>query len=85
LVNSEADTQPTVVNYSMGGTATAGVNYSTANVTGQITIPAGSRGVMLPVSTLPIPGGNKTAVVTVVPGDGYTPGRMSAVVKILGR
>ena len=88
IVTSDVDTsQPTIVNYSFGGTATAGVNYSTASVSGQVTIPAGSRGASLAVTTLPVQGGNgnKTAVVTVLPGNNYTPGRTAAVVKILGR
>lgn len=86
LVASQVDTaQPTVVNYALGGTAAAGVNYSMAGVTGNMTIPAGGRGVLFSVDTLQVSGatGNKTAVVSVLPGTGYVPGRGTAVVRIV--
>lgn len=87
VISSDVDTtQPTVVNYSLGGTATAGVNYAAASITGQVTIPAGSRVATLALPTLLAQGGNnKTAVVTVLPGDNYTPARSTAVVRIVNR
>jgi hypothetical protein len=74
------------VNYALSGTAKGGLNYSMSGVTGQITIPVGSRNAMLTLTTLSVPGdpGNKTATVTIMPGPGYTPGRATATVKILG-
>jgi Big-like domain-containing protein/fibronectin type III domain protein len=87
VVASDVDpAQSTIVKYSMGGTATAGVNYSTAGVTGQVTIPAGKLGAFVSVTTLPTKGANRTALLTVLPGNNYQPGRAStAAVKILGR
>jgi len=85
LVADDVVTQSTAVNYSLTGTAVAGVNYSTTGLTGQVTIPAGSRGVPLLIKTLPTRNGNKTIIVTVLPGDGYTPGRITACVKIMSR
>jgi hypothetical protein len=76
--------QPIQVNYSLGGTATGGLDYSMAGMTGQVTIPAGERGVMLPMATLSNPSrGRKTAIVTLMPGTGYIPGRATAAVRIL--
>jgi hypothetical protein len=86
LVASEVDSaQDMVVNYSLTGTAAAGVNYSLAGVSGKVTIPKGRRGVLLPVSTLALPGGAKatTAVMTVLPGTGYVPARNTAIVRIV--
>jgi hypothetical protein len=81
LVASEAPNQPMVVNYSVSGTATAGVDY--AATTGKITIPAGARSIAMPLQTKSS-SGRKTVVLTVMPGNGYTPGRANAVVRILG-
>jgi chitodextrinase len=86
MVTSQADAaHDMVVNYSMTGTAAAGVNYSLSGISGQLTIPAGRRGALLPVSTLAVPGANKatTAVVTVLPGTGYIPAHNTAVVRIV--
>ena len=87
MVASEVSwTEPTVVNYSMSGTATSGVDYATPNTTGQVTIPAGARATLLSVQTLKgQPAGGKTAVIGVLPGDGYAPGRANAVVRILNQ
>jgi hypothetical protein len=83
LVSSEVDAaQPMVVNYSLGGTAAAGVDYA-ATATGQITIPAGARQVAMPLQTMTAASGRKTLVLTIMPGNGYTPGRANAVVRIL--
>jgi hypothetical protein len=81
LVASAAADQPMTVNYSVSGTATAGVDYAAA--TGQVTIPAGARSIAMPVQTNS-GSGRKTMVLTVMPGNGYTPGRVNAVVRILG-
>ena len=81
LIASGASTQPMVVNYSVTGTATAGVDYAAA--TGQITMPAGARSVSMPLQTTTT-SGRKTLVLTVTPGNGYSPGRLNAVVRILG-
>jgi hypothetical protein len=66
---------PMVVNYSMGGTATAGTNYSMTGLTGQVTIPSGARGVNLDVDTLAGAGsGRRTIVVTAQSGTNYALG-----------
>jgi hypothetical protein len=86
MVASEMNpTQDTVVNYSLSGTATGGLNYSMTGMTGQATIRSGKRSVLVPMQTLtlPSPTGGKTAIVTLLPGTGYVPGRANAVVKIV--
>jgi len=86
IVCSQADpAQPTMVNYSLGGTATAGVHYSMDNITFQAMIPPGGRGAIVPLETMPMMNGRKTIALTIMPGIGYTPGRGSAVVKIISR
>lgn len=79
-------TQDTVVNYSLTGSATGGVNYSMTGMNGQATIPAGKRSVLLPMQTLKVAGsnGNSNVAMGVLPGNGYVPGRGVAVVRILG-
>jgi hypothetical protein len=87
ITASEVNTvQPTVVNYALGGTATAGVDYSMSAVPTQITIPTGGRSAIFSLTTMSSANGSnrKTAILTVMPGTGYTPGRASAVVKIVG-
>ena len=87
LIMSQPDpANPMVVNYSLGGTATGGVDYLTTGLTGQITIPARARGALVSLSTKAVPGatGHKTAVLTVMPGTGYNAGRGNAVIRILG-
>jgi hypothetical protein len=77
--------QNTVVNYSLGGSATGNVNYSMSGMTGQVTIPTGQRSVLMPMQTIAVPGGgNKNVSVSIVPGTGYVPGRGTAVVRIVG-
>lgn len=87
LVNTQVNpSQPTVVKYAIGGNATAGVDYVAPNSVGQITIPAGARGVSMPLQTMTSTNGTrKTVVLTVLPGNGYTPGRATAVVRVIGR
>jgi len=82
LVASQIDpNQPTVVNYSLTGSATAGVDYTASS--GQVTIPAGARSVGMPLQTMAT-GAHKTLVLTVKPGNGYAPGRANAIIRILG-
>jgi chitodextrinase len=86
IVASQVDrTQDTIVNYSLTGTAAAGVNYSQAGLSGNVKIPAGNRAVLLPLPTMTVPGASKatTAVVTVLPGTGYVATRATAVVRIV--
>ncbi|MHC1744877.1 MAG: Calx-beta domain-containing protein [Syntrophobacteraceae bacterium] len=65
---------PLTVKYSMGGTATNGVDYS--KMSGSLTIPAGS--VNAPVMIKPrndkVYEGNETVVVTLLPSSSYTLG-----------
>ena len=77
--------QPMAVNYSLKGSATGGVDYSMTNVSGQITIPAGNRAALLSLTTIKAKGatGSKTAIMSVMPGTGYNPGRGEAVIKIV--
>jgi len=77
----------TLVNYALGGTATPGIQYTMAGVTSQVMIPRGRRSALVDVQTLSVPAGTSTttAVMTVLPGNGYIPARGTAVVKIIGR
>ena len=87
VVSTQASATDTVVNYSLGGNATGGVNYSMAGMNGQITIPAGQRGALMAMQTLPAATGSAArcrVTMSVAPGNGYTPGRGNAVVRILG-
>lgn len=43
---------PLTVNYTMGGTATAGTDYTNTNLTGSVVIPAGSAGVDVGFNTI---------------------------------
>ena len=86
VVASEVNwSEPTTVNYTLAGTATGGVDY--ANMSGQVTIPVGVRAVLMPVQTFSVPNSasGKTAVMNVLPGEGYAPGRANAVVRIMNR
>jgi hypothetical protein len=85
VVATQTPTQDLVVNYAMGGTATAGVQYSMTGMGGHATVPQGKRSVLVQMQTLSIPGakGGKTAVMTVLPGTGYVAGRGNAVVRIM--
>jgi hypothetical protein len=69
--------QPVTVNYTLGGTATPGTDY-TAPTTGTLTIPAGQSSGTIPVS---VPAANsnqpkpaQSIVLTVQPGSGYSLG-----------
>ncbi|HJT79717.1 MAG TPA: Ig-like domain-containing protein [Chthoniobacterales bacterium] len=84
LITTQASPTNTVVNYSLGGNATSGVNYSMKGMTGQVTIPSGKRSALMAMHTLNGPG-NRKVTVSVAPGNGYTPGRGNAVVRIIGR
>src|SRR4051812_1530169 len=48
--------QDLVVNYALGGTATAGVQYSMAGMSGQATVPHGKRSVLVQMQTIAVPG-----------------------------
>ncbi|MEY2539352.1 MAG: hypothetical protein QOG67_3092 [Verrucomicrobiota bacterium] len=78
--------QPTTVNYTMGGTAASGVDYMPTGPAGQITIPMGSRSAMVVLQTVrhASPTQNRTATVTLVPTANYTVGQKKAVVVIVG-
>jgi Bacterial Ig domain/Fibronectin type III domain len=77
-------TQPMVVNYSMGGTAVGGVDYSASDVPGQITIPVGARGTTLSFRTM-AGNGRKTAVVTLQSGSDYDAIGPKATIVIVSR
>jgi len=87
LLAAEAPSQSMVVNYALTGTAAPGVDYTMPSVAGQITIPAGARGAMMPLQTKHSGvGGGKTLTLSILPGNGYGTGRRSsATVRILGR
>jgi hypothetical protein len=87
IVASKVDTtQGTVVNYGLGGTAVSGVDYDSSNLTGQITIPAGSRSALLQLNTMKT-GSTKrrTATTSILAGGNYRPAQAKAIVIITGR
>lgn len=87
ITAADVQDQSITVNYSLGGTALGGVNYSMLGLSGHVTILAGTKAATLTLSTIAVPGatGSKTAIVTLMPGPGYTPARSTATVKILSR
>lgn len=87
VVTTEVSQTDTEVNYSLGGNAAGGVNYAMNKMTGHVKIPSGKRSVLMGMQTLKVPGhtANRTVTVSVAPGNGYTPGRGAAVVRIIGR
>ena len=66
------------VNYTLGGTASNGVDY--AALSGSITIPAGATTNSLVITALPdsVGEGNETIVLTLAPGTGYGIGAQSS-------
>ncbi len=72
---SGASTIDTVVNFILGGTATAGSDYNAPNPL-SITIPAGATSALLPVATLTdaVFEGDETVTVTLQAGTGYSVG-----------
>jgi len=78
--------QPTTVNYTIGGTAASGVDYMPTVPVGQITIPMGSRSAMVVLQTVrhTTHTQNRTATVTLVPTSDYSVGQKKAVVVIVG-
>ncbi len=68
--------KPLTVNFTLGGTATAGADY-TSNVTNSIVIPAGRREVwveLTPIADSDDAEPPETIIVTVQPGTGYSVG-----------
>ena len=61
---------PLTVNYTMGGTATAGVDYTNANLTGSVVIPAGLAGVDISFNTISdsIFEGTESVILQLAPG-----------------
>lgn len=68
-------TQPLIVNYLVGGTATPGSDYTP--LSGVVTIPAGQTTATVPLQVLPNSGTTakpaKDITITLKPGNGYTP------------
>ncbi len=88
IVASSPDrSQTTVVNYTVGGTATSGVDFMQGDLSGQAVIPAGARSANLIVNTLRVPGATtrQSLMITLLPGSGYTLGQQTANVTIVGR
>ena len=52
LSRTGSTTNPLTVTYTMGGTATAGVDYTSTNLTGSVVIPAGIAGVDVSFNTI---------------------------------
>ena len=76
-------TQPTVVNFVMGGTAISGTNYSMAQ-TGQVTIPAGSKSATVSLKTIAVPrSGKKIVTISILPSQDYLISVRSAYFKII--
>ncbi len=72
-VNRTGDTAAALpVNLGVGGGAAGGVDYKP--LPGQVTIPAGSAGTSLKVKPLPTVRPGTKVKLTLLPGDGYTPG-----------
>ena len=73
--------QPLTVNFSLGGTATLGVDYQTSIIGNSVSFAAGQREVFIEVS--PVTDSDdgesgETVVLTVMPGSGYVVGPASA-------
>jgi hypothetical protein len=79
--------QPTLIRYGLGGTATAGVDYTPSGATGQVIIPAGSRSTWVRLNTLPHPlfPSNKTVTLTILPGNNYNVLPRTAIITIVNR
>ena len=69
---STTATSPVTVNYSMGGNAVLGSNYSLSGTPGQITIPAGATSGSETLTVLSALRRSKSATMNLQPGSGYT-------------
>jgi chitodextrinase len=76
-----------ILDYAMSGSASEGVNYALDDSTHQVVIPAGARSAIITMRTMPTPGvrGRTVAVMTIIPGAGYTAVHDSAGVRIISR
>lgn len=66
----------TTLNYTVGGTATAGSEFTVAN---SVSLPAGATSVTIPVTIIDDSAGedHETVILTLLPGTGYKPGGRS--------
>jgi hypothetical protein len=75
VTRSGDTTKPLTVAYTVGGTATPGVDYG--QLPGSITIPAGATSATVPLSAFPQSGtaaeGEEDVQITLQPGSGYAP------------
>ena len=88
IVSSNADpSQPTVVTYTIAGSADPNVDYDQSDAPGQLTIPAGSRSAVLAITTKSSPGSskNKNLAVVLSANPQYKLGLKRAVVVIKPR
>ena len=85
IATPKDSSQPTVVNYSLGGTVNPGVDYTQSGLSGQAVIPAGSRTTMVAVNTIRIPGPKtrKQLMISLLPDGSYNLGQSTAVVTIV--
>ena len=82
VTRSGVTTSPLPINYTVGGTGTAGTDYSP--LSGTVTIPAGASSATVPIS---VPSGatvGKTVAIGVTPGSGYSQGTNSNVTYTIG-
>ncbi|MBD2033543.1 hypothetical protein H6F76_00490 [Leptolyngbya sp. FACHB-321] len=75
VTRSGDTTKPLTVGYTVGGTATPGVDYG--QLPGTVTIPAGATSATVPLSAFPQSGtaaeGEEDVQITLQPGNGYAP------------
>lgn len=78
-------TQPTLVSYVLGGTATEGIDYTLSGATGQVIIPAGSWSTTVTLNTLSVPfsSSKKPVTLTILPSINYTVSPRPATVTIV--
>ena len=71
------------VNYTVGGTATAGADF--APLTGSVVIPAGTKSVTVPLATLNdgVYEGDETVVITLAADPAYVPGASSSATVVI--
>lgn len=82
ITRSGTTTAPLSVNYTVGGTGTAGTDY--APLSGTVTIPAGATSATVPIT---VPSGatlGKTVAINVTSGSGYSQGTNSNVTYTIG-
>jgi len=82
VTRSGTTTAPLAINYTVGGTGTAGTDYTP--LSGTVTIPAGATSATVPIT---VPSGatiGKTVAIDVTPGSGYSQGTNSNVTYTIG-